>query len=61
MMNNELNVWDLIILLAVLAAVILSAVRILRRKKAGSDCSGNCDGCSLCSASCPASKKEKPE
>ena len=55
MMNNGLNLWDVLILLAVVATVILALFRIRRRKKAGKrGCGCGCEGCS---APCPAGRK----
>ena len=49
-----MNIWDILILLAVAAAVIFAVIRIRRRKKAGRGC---CGSCSLCRASCPSGKR----
>ena len=57
MMNNGLNLWDVLILLAVAAAVILALFRIRRRKKAGK---GSC-GCEGCSTPCPAARKNSSD
>ncbi len=44
-----MNLWDILILLTVAAALILAAVRIRKCKKNGKGCCGSCEGCSLCS------------
>lgn len=50
-----MNLWDILILLAVAAAVILAFVSIRRQKKTGKGCCGtsSCSGnCSLCQLPC---------
>ena len=42
-----MNLWDILILLGVTAAVALGLYRIRRQKKTGRGCCGNCEGCSL--------------
>ena len=50
-----MNLWDILILLAVAASAALALYRIRRRKKTGKGCCGSCEGC-MCS--CP-SRQEK--
>lgn len=45
-----MNVSDILILLAVAAAVVLAVFRIRARKKAGRGCcGGSCKSCGICS------------
>ena len=47
-----MNVWDILILLAV-AAIVLAAVRQIRKPRSGC-CSTGCDGnCAGCGGACP--------
>ena len=51
-----MNLFDILILLAVAAAAVLAAFRIRHRKKTGRGCCGTCGtctGCTLC--------REKPD
>ncbi len=41
-----MNIWDILILAAIAAALILAAVRMKKRR--GSGCSGSCAGCKGC-------------
>ena len=45
-----MNVWDILILLAVAGAAVLGLLRARRRKAAGKGgcCEGICDSCGLC-------------
>ncbi len=42
-----MNVYDILILLAVAGAAVFAALSVRRRKKAGKGCCGNCEGCML--------------
>ncbi len=41
-----MNVWDVVILAAVLAAAVLAVIRVRKRKKSGG-CSCGCGGCAM--------------
>ena len=44
-----MNLWDILILLAVGAAAVFGVFRIRKRKQAGNSCcSCSCETCSLC-------------
>ncbi len=49
-----MNIWDILILLAVAGAAALAVFRIRRRRKAGKGCCGSsCEGCDLCGKTKP--------
>ena len=51
-----MNVWDILLIVFILAALTLAVVRCVRvRKRGGTLCGGNCAGCG---ASCP---RRRPE
>ena len=54
-----MNLWDVLILLAVAAAAFAALRRICRQKKTGKNCSENCGGCSLRGVSCPGSRENR--
>lgn len=43
-----MNLFDILILLAVTAAILLAALQIRRGRKTGRDCCGNCGSCTGC-------------
>ncbi len=54
-----MNIWDVIILAAVAAAVVFAVIRMRKRK--GSGCHTSCSGCEGCvkRTDCPACKKDR--
>lgn len=49
--EDTMNLWDILILIAVAAAVLLGFLRVRKRKQSGRGCCGTCtsfEGCSLC-------------
>ena len=42
-----MNIWDILILLAVAAALALAVFSARRRRKSGEGCCGSCEGCAL--------------
>jgi len=52
-----MNPWDILIVLAIGAAVVAALVSIFKRR--GTSCCGSCEGCSGC-GSCPAAGKDCP-
>lgn len=49
-----MNIWDVILSLAVLLAVILAAVHCVRARKRGGSC---CGDCAHCASSCTERRK----
>ena len=47
-----MNIWDILILLAVAGVAFLAFFRARKRKAEGKICCGNCSACSLCSTDC---------
>ncbi|MBR3742806.1 MAG: FeoB-associated Cys-rich membrane protein [Clostridia bacterium] len=43
-----MNIWDILIMLAVAGAVVLGIRRMRRRKAGGCGCGCGCDGCHGC-------------
>ena len=51
-----MNLWDILILITVAAAVLLGFLRVRKRKQSGRGCCGTCTGFENCSL-CPRSRE----
>ena len=55
-----MNLWDILILLAIAGVAVFAFFRVRKRKAEGkSSCCGNCSGCSLCGTSCHAQRDKQ--
>ena len=52
-----MNLWDILIIVAVVSVLFLALRHMIRQKKGGASCSA-C-GCSGCTGSCPYKAEEK--
>ncbi|MBQ8133835.1 MAG: FeoB-associated Cys-rich membrane protein [Clostridia bacterium] len=43
-----MNVWDIVIIILVVAVVVFAIIKIAHDKKKGKTCCGNCAECSGC-------------
>ena len=55
-----MNMWDILILLAIAGIGVVAFLRVRKRKAEGkSSCCGSCSGCSLCGTACHAQRAKQ--